>query len=64
MVIAYHSTFTTYGFWLSNDSRGSWSDFVRSFDLYLTGLQPRRTKPVRSRGARSTGTNATVRVRR
>ncbi|MDQ3440432.1 MAG: transposase [Planctomycetota bacterium] len=37
MVIAYHCTFTTYGFWLSNDSRGSWSDFVRSFDLYVTG---------------------------
>ena len=37
MVIAYHCTFTAYGFWLSNDSRGSWSDFVRSFDLYLTG---------------------------
>jgi REP element-mobilizing transposase RayT len=37
MVRAYHSTLTTYGFWLSNDSRGSWSDFVRSFDLYLTG---------------------------
>jgi REP element-mobilizing transposase RayT len=37
MVRAYHSTFTTYGFWLSNDSRGSWSDFVRSFELYVTG---------------------------
>jgi len=37
MVRAYHSTFTTYGFWLSNDSSGSWSDFIRSFDLYLTG---------------------------
>jgi hypothetical protein len=37
MVLAYHCTFTAYGFWLSNDSRGSWSDFVRSFDLYLTG---------------------------
>src|SRR4051812_36441652 len=37
MVRAYHSTYTTYGFWLSNDSRGSWSDFVRSFDLYLAG---------------------------
>jgi hypothetical protein len=36
MVIAYHSTWTAYGFWLSNDQRGSWSDFVRSFDLYLT----------------------------
>jgi hypothetical protein len=37
MVRAYHFTFTVYGFRLSNDSRGSWSDFVRSFDLYLTG---------------------------
>jgi REP element-mobilizing transposase RayT len=37
MVLAYHCTFTAYGFWLSNDLRGSWSDFVRSFDLYLTG---------------------------
>lgn len=37
MVRAYHCTFTTYGFWLSNDSRGSWSDFVRSFELYQTG---------------------------
>jgi REP element-mobilizing transposase RayT len=44
MVRAYHSTFTTYGFWLPNDSRGSWSDFVRSFDLYLTGAATKTTE--------------------
>jgi hypothetical protein len=37
MVLAYHATWTAYGFWLPNDQRGSWSDFVRSWDLYLTG---------------------------
>ncbi len=34
MVIAYHSTFSAYGFWLPNDPRGSWSNYVRSWDLY------------------------------
>ena len=34
MVAAYHSTFCAYGFWLPNDPRGSWSDYVRSWDLY------------------------------
>jgi REP element-mobilizing transposase RayT len=37
MILAYHSTWSAYGFWLSNDPRGSWSDFVRSWDLYLMG---------------------------
>jgi len=34
MVVAYHSTFCAYGFWLPNDPRGSWSDYVRCWDLY------------------------------
>jgi len=34
MVIAYHIIFTMYGFWLPNDPRGSWSEFVRSWELY------------------------------
>jgi len=34
MVRAYHLILTCYGFWLPNDPRGSWSDFVRSFELY------------------------------
>ena len=44
MVRAYHSTFSAYGFWLPNDSRGSWSDFVRSFELYLTGAATKTTE--------------------
>jgi REP element-mobilizing transposase RayT len=34
-VLAYHAIFTAYGFWLPNDPRGSWSDFVRSWELFL-----------------------------
>lgn len=30
MVIGYHVTFATYGFWLPNDPRGSNSDYVRA----------------------------------
>jgi REP element-mobilizing transposase RayT len=37
MVIAAHLVFTCYGFWLPNDPRGSWSDFVRSWDLLQFG---------------------------
>lgn len=37
MVLAYHVIFGAYGFWLPNDPRGSWSDFVRSWELFLVG---------------------------
>ena len=37
MVIAHHVIFTAYGFWLPNDPRGSWSDFVRSWSLLRYG---------------------------
>ena len=37
MVRAYHLVLTCYGFWLPNDPRGSWSEFVRSFELYRVG---------------------------
>jgi len=33
-VIASHVIFTAYGFWRPNDPRGSWSDYVRSWDIY------------------------------
>lgn len=36
-VNAYHLIVTAYGFWLPNDPRGSWSEFVRSFELALLG---------------------------
>jgi REP element-mobilizing transposase RayT len=37
MVLAYHVIITAYGFWLPNDPRGSWSDFVRSWELFRFG---------------------------
>ena len=37
MIRAYHAIFTAYGFWLPNDPRGSWSDFVRSWELLRFG---------------------------
>ncbi len=37
MILAYHVIFGTYGFWLPNDPRGSWSDFVRSWELLRYG---------------------------
>jgi REP element-mobilizing transposase RayT len=36
-VIAHHIIFTCYGFWLPNDPRGSWSDFVGSWELAQFG---------------------------
>jgi REP element-mobilizing transposase RayT len=37
MVYASHVIFCAYGFWLPNDPRGSWSDFVGSWELYCLG---------------------------
>src|SRR6266542_4494490 len=37
MVLAYHVIFSLYGFWLPNDPRGSWSDFVGSWELFRFG---------------------------
>ena len=37
MVIAYHVVISAYGFWLPNDDRGSWSDFVRRYELLRFG---------------------------
>src|ERR671928_232003 len=37
MVHAYHLIITAYGFWLPNDPRGSWSDFVRAWELVRFG---------------------------
>ena len=47
MVNAAHLVFTCYGFWLPNDPRGSWSDFVRSWDLLQFG-DPTKTDERRS----------------
>ncbi len=37
MVLASHVIFGAYGFWLPNDPRGSWSDFVASWELFQFG---------------------------
>jgi REP element-mobilizing transposase RayT len=37
MVIGYHVVIGAYGFWLPNDPRGSWSEFVGSYELYRYG---------------------------
>jgi len=37
MVLGYHVIVSAYGFWLPNDPRGSWSDFVRSWELFRFG---------------------------
>src|SRR5437016_1521710 len=37
MVLGYHVIFGAYGFWLPNDPRGSWCDFVASWELFRFG---------------------------
>lgn len=37
MIVGYHIIFSAYGFWLPNDPRGSWSDFVGSWELLRFG---------------------------
>ena len=37
MIVGYHVIFGAYGFWLPNDARGSWSDFVGSWDVLRYG---------------------------
>jgi REP element-mobilizing transposase RayT len=44
MIVAYHVIFSAYGFWLPNDPRGSWSDFVGSWDLFRYGPATKTTE--------------------
>lgn len=37
MIRAYHIILPMYGFWLPNDPRGSWSDYVRKWELSCFG---------------------------
>ncbi len=56
MIIAYHAVFSAYGFWLPNDPRGSWSDFVGSWELLRFGpatkVETRRSVAARPHNAR------------
>src|SRR6266508_1226427 len=42
-VLAFHVIFGAYGFWLPNDPRGSWSDFVASWELFRFGPATKTT---------------------
>src|SRR5947207_10884341 len=48
MVIVSHGIFTAYGFWLPNDPRGSWSDFVRQWEFFAFGGSATKTNDRRS----------------
>jgi len=43
MVLAYHIIITAYGFWLPNDPRGSWSDFIGAWELLKYGRATKTT---------------------
>src|SRR6201999_2320473 len=43
-VLAYHLIMTAYGFWLPNDPRGSWSEFVGSWEIYKFGPATKTTE--------------------
>jgi REP element-mobilizing transposase RayT len=42
-LIAFHLIVSAYGFWLPNDPRGSWSDFVASWELLKFGPATKAT---------------------
>ena len=46
VVHAYHIVFGTYGFWLPNDPRGSWSKFVGAVELRRYGTVTRSAERV------------------
>ena len=48
MVLASHIIMTCYGFWLPNDPRGSWSEFVRTWELFWFGGDATKTDDRRS----------------
>jgi REP element-mobilizing transposase RayT len=37
MILAFHCIFSNYGMWLPNEPRGSWSEFVASWELFRFG---------------------------
>jgi REP element-mobilizing transposase RayT len=47
-MLASHVIFGAYGFWLPNDPRGSWSDFVASWNLFRYGGQATKITETRS----------------
>lgn len=46
--LAYHIIASFYGFWLPNDPRGSWSDFVGAWELFRYGGRATKVDTTRS----------------
>ena len=44
MIVGYHVIFGAYGFWLPNDPRGSWSQFVGAWELFRYGRATQTTE--------------------
>src|SRR5436190_23751577 len=44
MIHGYHVILPAYGFWLPNDPRGSWSEFVRRWELVRFGQSTKYTE--------------------
>lgn len=60
MIVGYHLIFSAYGFWLPNDPRGSWSEFVGAWDLFQAGGKATKEKVTERRSYardRTTGNN-------
>jgi REP element-mobilizing transposase RayT len=62
-VLAYHVIFGAYGFWLPNDPRGSWSDFVGAWELFRAGGLATKTTTRRSVAATPHDASARRRVK-
>ena len=43
MIVGYHVIFGMYGFWLPNDPRGSWSEFVGEWELFRAAGRATKT---------------------
>jgi REP element-mobilizing transposase RayT len=59
-MLAFHGILTAYGFWLPNDPRGSWSEWVASWELYRFG--GKATKIGTRRSVAGTSHNVTFRI--
>jgi REP element-mobilizing transposase RayT len=63
MVHGYHLIMTAYGFWLPNDPRGSWSDFVGAWELYWAGGRATKVETRRSVAGKSHDREARLAVK-
>jgi REP element-mobilizing transposase RayT len=47
-MLAFHAIFSVYGFWLPNDPRGSWSEWVAAWDIFRSGGRATKVSTRRS----------------